>query len=114
MIWLYCLYIAKKYYSFTCLFLVPVLRSWDWSGARSVTLSSLKSHSVPPSAVGFFLMISYALCVCVSFQVQDKLPHLKAIIQYKDELKEKKPNLYTVHLISQIFSIPLSEHNLSF
>ncbi|XP_053559034.1 long-chain-fatty-acid--CoA ligase ACSBG2 isoform X2 [Bombina bombina] len=28
-------------------------------------------------------------------QVQDQLPHLKAIIQYKDELKEKKPNLYT-------------------
>uniref|UniRef100_A0A8C1IQ10 Long-chain-fatty-acid--CoA ligase ACSBG2 n=1 Tax=Cyprinus carpio TaxID=7962 RepID=A0A8C1IQ10_CYPCA len=28
-------------------------------------------------------------------QVQDRLPHLKAIIQYKDELKEKKPNLYT-------------------
>lgn len=29
-------------------------------------------------------------------QVQDKLPHLKAIIQYKDALKEKRPNLYTV------------------
>ncbi|XP_078527296.1 long-chain-fatty-acid--CoA ligase ACSBG2 isoform X2 [Lissotriton helveticus] len=28
-------------------------------------------------------------------QIQDKLPHLKAIIQYKDELKEKRPNLYT-------------------
>ncbi|XP_053318200.1 long-chain-fatty-acid--CoA ligase ACSBG2 isoform X3 [Spea bombifrons] len=28
-------------------------------------------------------------------QVQDQLPHLKAIIQYKDELKEKRPNLYT-------------------
>ncbi|XP_063056785.1 long-chain-fatty-acid--CoA ligase ACSBG2-like [Engraulis encrasicolus] len=28
-------------------------------------------------------------------QVQDSLPHLKAIIQYRDELKEKKPNLYT-------------------
>ncbi|XP_072537451.1 long-chain-fatty-acid--CoA ligase ACSBG2 isoform X2 [Salminus brasiliensis] len=28
-------------------------------------------------------------------QIQDKLPHLKAIIQYKDSLKEKKPNLYT-------------------
>ncbi|KAL4634756.1 long-chain-fatty-acid-CoA ligase ACSBG2 [Arapaima gigas] len=28
-------------------------------------------------------------------QVQDKLPHLKAIIQYKDTLKEKRPNLYT-------------------
>ncbi|CAI9577656.1 unnamed protein product [Staurois parvus] len=28
-------------------------------------------------------------------QVQDQLPHLKAIVQYKDELKEKKPNLYT-------------------
>ncbi|CAB1331382.1 unnamed protein product, partial [Coregonus sp. 'balchen'] len=29
-------------------------------------------------------------------QVQDKLPHLKAIIQYKDSLKEKRPNLYTL------------------
>ncbi|XP_064845761.1 long-chain-fatty-acid--CoA ligase ACSBG2-like isoform X3 [Oncorhynchus masou masou] len=28
-------------------------------------------------------------------QVQDKLPHIKAIIQYKDALKEKRPNLYT-------------------
>lgn len=42
------------------------------------------------------------LCsVMCAFQIQDKLPHLKAIIQYKDELKEKKPNLYTVHLIKQ-------------
>lgn len=29
-------------------------------------------------------------------QVEDKLPHLKAIVQYKDALKEKRPNLYTV------------------
>uniref|UniRef100_A0A672JJH0 Long-chain-fatty-acid--CoA ligase ACSBG2 n=1 Tax=Salarias fasciatus TaxID=181472 RepID=A0A672JJH0_SALFA len=28
-------------------------------------------------------------------QIEDKLPHLKAIIQYKDTLKEKRPNLYT-------------------
>ncbi|XP_060788739.1 long-chain-fatty-acid--CoA ligase ACSBG2-like [Neoarius graeffei] len=28
-------------------------------------------------------------------QIQDKLPHLKAIIQYKGPLKEKKPNLYS-------------------
>ncbi|XP_035503477.1 long-chain-fatty-acid--CoA ligase ACSBG2 isoform X6 [Scophthalmus maximus] len=28
-------------------------------------------------------------------QVEDKLPHLKAIIQYKDALQEKRPNLYT-------------------
>ncbi|KAM9475249.1 long-chain-fatty-acid--CoA ligase ACSBG2 [Clarias gariepinus] len=28
-------------------------------------------------------------------KVQDQLPHLKAIIQYKGALKEKKPNLYT-------------------
>ncbi|KAM6962439.1 long-chain-fatty-acid--CoA ligase ACSBG2 [Aplochiton taeniatus] len=28
-------------------------------------------------------------------QVKDKLPHLKAIIQYKDALKEKRPNLYS-------------------
>ncbi|XP_061093922.1 long-chain-fatty-acid--CoA ligase ACSBG2 isoform X1 [Conger conger] len=28
-------------------------------------------------------------------QVQDKLPNLKAIIQYKEALKEKRPNLFT-------------------
>ncbi|CAG5863715.1 unnamed protein product [Menidia menidia] len=28
-------------------------------------------------------------------QIEDKLPHLKAIIQYKDALKEKRPNLYS-------------------
>lgn len=28
-------------------------------------------------------------------QIEDKLPHLKAIVQYKDELKEKRPNLYS-------------------
>ncbi|XP_068599569.1 long-chain-fatty-acid--CoA ligase ACSBG2 [Brachionichthys hirsutus] len=28
-------------------------------------------------------------------QVEDKLPHLKAIIQYKEELVEKRPNLYS-------------------
>ncbi|MBN3315592.1 ACBG2 ligase, partial [Atractosteus spatula] len=28
-------------------------------------------------------------------QIQDKLPRLKAIVQYKDALKEKRPNLYT-------------------
>ncbi|GCB70516.1 hypothetical protein scyTo_0005696, partial [Scyliorhinus torazame] len=27
--------------------------------------------------------------------LQVRLPHLKAIVQYKDELKEKRPNLYT-------------------
>ncbi|TNN40386.1 Long-chain-fatty-acid--CoA ligase ACSBG2 [Liparis tanakae] len=28
-------------------------------------------------------------------QVEDRLPHLKAIVQYKDALKEKRPNLYS-------------------
>uniref|UniRef100_A0A4W3KC00 Long-chain-fatty-acid--CoA ligase ACSBG2 n=1 Tax=Callorhinchus milii TaxID=7868 RepID=A0A4W3KC00_CALMI len=28
-------------------------------------------------------------------QIQDQLPHLKAIVQYKDEVKEKRPNVYT-------------------
>uniref|UniRef100_A0A674NBK3 Long-chain-fatty-acid--CoA ligase ACSBG2 n=1 Tax=Takifugu rubripes TaxID=31033 RepID=A0A674NBK3_TAKRU len=28
-------------------------------------------------------------------QVEDQLPHLKAIVQYKDALKEKRPNLYS-------------------
>lgn len=29
-------------------------------------------------------------------QIQHKLPHLKAIVQYGEELKEKRPNLYSV------------------
>ncbi|XP_029916569.1 long-chain-fatty-acid--CoA ligase ACSBG2-like [Myripristis murdjan] len=28
-------------------------------------------------------------------QIKDQLPHLKAIVQYKDELQQKLPNLYT-------------------
>ncbi|KAJ1212718.1 hypothetical protein NDU88_000368 [Pleurodeles waltl] len=28
-------------------------------------------------------------------QIQHQLPHLKAIVQYQDELKERRPNLYT-------------------
>lgn len=34
----------------------------------------------------------------LSLQVKDQLPHLKAIVQYKDELRQKLPNLYTVCL----------------
>lgn len=41
-------------------------------------------------------------------QVQDKLPHLKAIIQYKDALKEKRPNLYTVWMECQLFRFHLN------
>ncbi|XP_029439096.1 long-chain-fatty-acid--CoA ligase ACSBG2-like isoform X2 [Rhinatrema bivittatum] len=37
-------------------------------------------------------------------QVQDQLPHLKAIIQYHDELKEKRPNLYTWKELMQLGS----------
>ncbi|KAJ1212738.1 hypothetical protein NDU88_000386 [Pleurodeles waltl] len=37
-------------------------------------------------------------------QVQDQLPHLKAIVQYKDELKEKRPNLYTWKEFMQVGS----------
>ncbi|XP_078530564.1 long-chain-fatty-acid--CoA ligase ACSBG2-like [Lissotriton helveticus] len=43
-------------------------------------------------------------------QVQDQLPHLKAIVQYNDELKEKRPNLYTWEEFMQLGSeIPDSE-----
>ncbi|XP_078530563.1 long-chain-fatty-acid--CoA ligase ACSBG2-like [Lissotriton helveticus] len=43
-------------------------------------------------------------------QVQDQLPHLKAIIQYSDELKVKRPNLYTWAEFMQLGSeIPDSE-----
>lgn len=31
-------------------------------------------------------------------QIKDQLPHLKAIIQYNGEVKNKMPNLYTVGL----------------
>ncbi|XP_078533297.1 long-chain-fatty-acid--CoA ligase ACSBG2-like [Lissotriton helveticus] len=43
-------------------------------------------------------------------QVQDRLPHLKAIVQYSDEVKEKRPNLYTWAEFMQLGSeIPDSE-----
>lgn len=44
-------------------------------------------------------MVNVPLCTVCS-QVEDKLPHLKAIIQYKDALKEKRPNLYTVSTLT--------------
>ena len=34
--------------------------------------------------------------IYLSQQVKDQLPHLKAIVQYKGELKQKAPFLYTV------------------
>ncbi|KAJ1212737.1 hypothetical protein NDU88_000386 [Pleurodeles waltl] len=43
-------------------------------------------------------------------QAQDQLPHLKAIIQYNDDLKEERPNLYTWTEFMQLGSdIPDSE-----
>ncbi|KAJ1212734.1 hypothetical protein NDU88_000383 [Pleurodeles waltl] len=43
-------------------------------------------------------------------QVQDQLPHLKAIVQYNDDLKENRPNLYTWAKFMQLGSdIPDSE-----
>ncbi|XP_069482568.1 long-chain-fatty-acid--CoA ligase ACSBG2-like [Ambystoma mexicanum] len=37
-------------------------------------------------------------------QIQDQLPRLKAIVQYRHELKEKRPNLYTWEEFMQIGS----------
>lgn len=34
--------------------------------------------------------------LCLARQVKDHLPHLKAIVQYKGELQQKMPFLYTV------------------
>ncbi|KAM4807909.1 long-chain-fatty-acid--CoA ligase ACSBG2 [Rhinophrynus dorsalis] len=49
--------------------------------------------------IGAILAGLFSLDCCITngivFQVQNQLPHLKAIIQYKDELKEKRPNLYS-------------------
>ncbi|XP_078533834.1 long-chain-fatty-acid--CoA ligase ACSBG2-like [Lissotriton helveticus] len=43
-------------------------------------------------------------------QVQDQLPHLKAIVQYQDELKQKGPNLYTWKEFMQLgSSVPDAE-----
>jgi len=35
--------------------------------------------------------------------VRDQLPHLKAIVQYKDELEQKLPNLYTVRFCQILY-----------
>ena len=43
-------------------------------------------------------------------KVWDQLPHLKAVIQYQGELKEKKDNVYTV---SYFFFIPVLSGGLS-
>ncbi|XP_078530567.1 long-chain-fatty-acid--CoA ligase ACSBG2-like [Lissotriton helveticus] len=37
-------------------------------------------------------------------QIQDQLPHVKAIVQYHDELMEKRPNLYTWKEFMQVGS----------
>ncbi|XP_078533832.1 long-chain-fatty-acid--CoA ligase ACSBG2-like [Lissotriton helveticus] len=43
-------------------------------------------------------------------QVQEQLPHLKAIVQYNDDLKEKRPNVYTWAEFMQLGSeVPDSE-----
>lgn len=39
--------------------------------------------------------------ICLSQQVKDQLPHLKAIVQYKGELQQKAPFLYTVRSLSK-------------
>lgn len=39
------------------------------------------------------ILISF---LSLSSQVRDQLPHLKAIVQYKGELEQKLPNVYTV------------------
>ncbi|KAJ1212741.1 hypothetical protein NDU88_000388 [Pleurodeles waltl] len=43
-------------------------------------------------------------------QIQDQLPHLKAIVQYQDELVKKRPNLYTWKEFMQLgSSVPDAE-----
>ncbi|TSY41751.1 Long-chain-fatty-acid--CoA ligase ACSBG2 [Bagarius yarrelli] len=64
---------------------------------RTAAKSFLKAacHYVAENCQANVLVVENHKQLQKILQIQDKLPHLKAIIQYKDALKEKKPNLYT-------------------
>ena len=43
------------------------------------------------------MFVSWCMCfTLLPLQVQDDLPHLKAIVQYKGKLSQKYPNVYEV------------------
>lgn len=46
-------------------------------------------------------VLTWRCLICLSQQVKDQLPHLKAIVQYKGELQQKAPFLYTVGSLSK-------------
>ena len=54
--------------------------------------------AMPPCLANPYRMINLIVLRYFPSQIKDQLPHLKAIVQYKDELQQKLPNLYTVHL----------------
>lgn len=47
-----------------------------------------------------YLLMWFTL-ICLSQQIKDHLPHLKAIVQYKGELQQKTSFLYTVRSLSK-------------
>ena len=49
--------------------------------------------------------------ICLSQQVKDHLPHLKAIVQYKGELQQKEPFLYTVRSHSRHIDYAHKSHS---
>ncbi|XP_018415207.1 PREDICTED: long-chain-fatty-acid--CoA ligase ACSBG2 isoform X2 [Nanorana parkeri] len=59
------------------------------------TNSAEACHYVAENCEANILVVENRKQLQKILQVQDQLPHLKAIVQYKDELKEKRPNLYT-------------------
>jgi len=46
---------------------------------------------------GVYMMISSDYLLFSFTQMRDKLPHLKAIVQYKGEVAKDYPDVYNVH-----------------
>ncbi|XP_078280110.1 long-chain-fatty-acid--CoA ligase ACSBG2 [Rhinoraja longicauda] len=66
------------------------------------TNSAEACHHVASDSEANILVVENNKQLQKILQVQDQLPHLKAIVQYKEELKEKRPNLYTWSEFMQI------------
>ncbi|XP_047231835.1 long-chain-fatty-acid--CoA ligase ACSBG2 isoform X1 [Girardinichthys multiradiatus] len=59
------------------------------------TNSSEACHYVAENSKANIIVVENHKQLQKILQFEDRLPHLKAIIQYKDALKEKRPNLYS-------------------
>lgn len=84
----------------------PTVRptSWLWRTRTSLTKSwrsGAPALSLPVIIICKDKKNLSSCLICLSQQVKDQLPHLKAIVQYKGQLQQKAPFLYTVRSLNK-------------